>query len=115
MVESFLMGLLFVIYMFLNNKKPSKDDQPNGSIEQPKKSSLDKHTLKQLGLVATIVLSIKMTYFFDKESSLNFQTDETLKGYKQMVSTDLGFKIAFGLLGIVVISSVENHYVNLKY
>jgi hypothetical protein len=60
-----------------------------------------------------IALSVKISYFFDREKSLNFPEDPVFTKVKLFVQNDL--KEILGLVGILGLMVIENYYIIPKY
>lgn len=83
------------------NEKKFEDAQPKAQVKN-----------RALPFIL-IVLSVKISYFFDREKSLNFTEDPVFTKLKAFVQNDL--KEILGLLGIIGLIAIENFYINKKY
>lgn len=81
MTDFFVMAILVVVYMFQNNTKVQNEKTLNTSEEKQEKvlrKEGERVLLKRQILSLIIICIVKFTYFFDREKSLNFQTDPKL-------------------------------------
>ena len=74
MIDSFVMLITFVTWLFRSNdNKLKKVENSDDSEEEIKETNLE--LAKKVLPYVLIVLSVKMSYFFDREKSLNFEID----------------------------------------
>ena len=94
MMDSFLMLILAFTYLSTNGSDleregkfaldSKKDDDSDGEFTNPqmKNKVQPSRKIKDLLPYAIIVCSIKLSYFFDREKSLNFQIDPSLDYFR---------------------------------
>lgn len=95
-IDSFLMMILAMIYFYYKSDLKEKEDRKKKfddvddlidfghSSAKKKKTSVDS-LFKNNFPYLLIVFTIKMSYFFDREKSLNFPENKTLASYKRLV------------------------------
>ena len=98
-IDSFLMMLLAITYFYYKSDLKEREERKKRyddiddlidfghSTIKKKKLSVDS-VFKGNFPFLMIVFSIKMSYFFDREKSLNFPENKTLATYKTLVQKD---------------------------
>ena len=104
--------------------KTSKMKEDNDSDEPEPRLKNSVSNIKNLSCVKTvrnlfpyvlIVLSVKLSYFFDREKSLNFPLHPKLEELRNVAQSNQSLKNALGYLGVLGLVMIENLYINPKY
>lgn len=123
-IDSFLMALLAITYFNYKSDLKEKEERKKKyddiddlidfghSTSKKKKVSVDS-IFKANFPFLLIVFSIKMSFYFDRERSLNFPENSKFTFYKNVVQKDFQEILCFaGIIGLILI---ENLYINSKY
>lgn len=104
-IDSFIIFIL--VQTYFNKPISSLDKKTDDPL--PSKKRVKNRILPYI----LIAFSVKISYFFDREKSLNFPEDPVFTKIKAFVQNDL--KEIFGLLGIIGLMVIENLYIAKKY